>query len=120
MNQSIIDKFINSIRKNKIGIMLIVMSSVLVSIGQLFWKLSQGTKISLVVIGFGLYGIGAILMILAFRHGSFSVIHPMISTSYIFALILGSIYLNEPINKYKILSITIIFLGIILIGGGDD
>lgn len=115
-----IGKFINSIEKNKIGIILIVISSVLVSIGQLCWKLSQGTKISFVIIGFVLYGIGAILMILAFSHGSFSVIHPMISTSYIFALILGNLYLHEYINKYKIISIIVIFLGILLIGGGDD
>ncbi|TDF96215.1 EamA family transporter [Paenibacillus piri] len=111
---------INSIVKNKKGILLIILSSLLISLGQLFWKLSHGELLFWLVIGFILYGIGALLMIFAFKFGKFSVLHPMISTSYIFAMIFGSLLLHEDINLLKYLGVAFVLLGVIFIGGSDD
>ncbi|GIM28240.1 membrane protein [Clostridium polyendosporum] len=114
------NSFITSFKKNYKGILFIIIASLLTSLGQLLWKLSNGQSLNFLISGFFLYGIGAVLMIIAFRYGSLSVIHPMLSFGYIFAIILGNIVLKESITIYQYLGIFIIILGVILIGGGDD
>lgn len=114
------DNFKNSLLKNYKGILLILISAFLTSIGQLFWKLSNGEINLYFVFGFALYGLGAIIMIFAFKFGSLSVIHPFMCSSYIFAFIWGYIILEENINFIKILGVTILIIGVILIGGGDE
>lgn len=108
-----------SLNKNKKGIALIIIASLLTSAGQLFWKLSGGENIVAVITGFVFYGLGAVLMIIAFRFGSLSVLHPMLSFSYIFAVILGFYVLKEPISLRQLLAIGVIITGVALIGGGD-
>jgi drug/metabolite transporter (DMT)-like permease len=109
-----------SIKKNYIGIIIILFSSFTLAVGQLFWKISAGENPSFLALGFVLYGIGAILMVIAYKHGSLSVLHPMMSASYIFAFILGSLFLNETIGLGKTVGLIFIILGCFLIGGGDD
>jgi uncharacterized membrane protein len=112
--------FITSLRKNLLGIFIIIFSSFLTALGQYFWKLSHDTSLKFVFIGFICYGLGAILMIIAFRFGSFSVIHPMLSFGYIFAFILGSIYLKELIDLRKVTGLIFIILGVVALGIGDE
>lgn len=113
------NKIINSLKKNYKGICIILFASLLTATGQLFWKISDGTLIFYILIGFICYGLGAVLMIIAFRFGSLSVIHPMLSFGYIFALIFGSIFLKESITTIQIIGIFTIMAGVALIGGGD-
>ncbi|HSN57944.1 MAG TPA: EamA family transporter [Clostridiaceae bacterium] len=115
----IVNKFMDSIRKNYIGICIILAASLLTATGQLFWKISGGADLTLVAIGFLFYGVGAVLMIAAFRFGSLSVIHPMLSFSYIFALFFGRFILNEAISPLQLLGVFTIMAGVVLIGGGD-
>ena len=49
-----------------IGIILMCLSALFVSGGQLFWKLSYNYGLLFVFLGFFLYGIGALLMLLAY------------------------------------------------------
>jgi len=44
--------FIDSIKKNRIGICIILFASLLTATGQMFWKISGGADILLVQIGF--------------------------------------------------------------------
>jgi len=117
--QSVINEFSESLKKNIKGIMLIIIAAMLTSVGQLFWKISHGNELKLVIIGFVCYGLGAVLMILAFRFGSLSVLHPFMSVGYIFAIILGQTQLHENISLTKYVAVLIIMLGVTLIGGGD-
>lgn len=71
------------------------------------------------MIGFGLYGLGALSMLCAYRHGSLSVLQPMNSVSYVFAAILGSVFLQEKITIGKIIGITLIMVGVILLARGE-
>ena len=71
-------------------------------------------------IGFVLYGIGAVSMIIAFKFGSLSVLHPMMSIGYIFALIIGYFWLEEALTITKIVGITSILIGVALMGMGDE
>lgn len=117
--QKVINGFVESIKKNIKGICLILIASMLTSVGQLFWKLSNGKDVKMVVIGFICYGLGAVLMILAFRYGSLSVLHPLMSAGYIFAIFLGQTQLHENISVSKFAGVAIIIFGVTLIGGGD-
>lgn len=110
---------LESIKKNRTGIILMIISSLFVCIGQLFWKLSSEQGIIYMLIGFGLYGLGAIIMIIAYKFGSLSVLQPILSMNYIFTIFLAAIVLNEEITFSKIAGITIIIISVILIGGGD-
>ena len=117
--EKVTNGFSQSLKKNIKGIVLIIIAALLTSVGQLLWKLSEGTDIKLVLIGFTCYGFGAVLMILAFRFGSLSVLHPFMSVGYIFAIVLGQTVLQESISIVKYAAVAIIMIGVTLIGGGD-
>lgn len=103
----------NSLHK---GTATMLCSSILTCTGQLFWKLSAGQNTILFLLaGFGLYGCGALLMIIALRYGDLSKLHPLLSAGYILSAILGAAILDEPITGWKILGIAVIIAGLILI-----
>lgn len=111
---------INSIKKNRYGIILMCLSSICVCIGQLFWKLSTDGKVLFMLVGFFFYGIGAIIMLVAYKHGSLSVLQPMLSLNYVFGLILAHWVLNETMSISKFFGVLTIIIGMLLIAGGDD
>lgn len=111
--------FIMSFKKNYKGIILISIAALFTSVGQLLWKISNGQINAFMVSGFLCYGLGAVLMIIAFRFGSLSVLHPILSLSYIFAIVLGAIFLGEYLKTMQVMAIIIIIVGVTLIGGGD-
>jgi len=47
------------------------------------------------------------------------VLHPMLSVSYIFAIIFGAIFLGEYLKFMQGVAVIIIIIGVVLIGGGD-
>lgn len=99
----------------KIGIALILTSSVMTCVGQLCWKLgAEFPKLMLLYyfVGFILYGLGALLMMLSFRFGEMSVLHPMLSVGFIGSLILGAVFLNEEVGVRKIAGVLLVLLGI--------
>mgnify|MGYP001003489014 CR=1 FL=1 len=95
-------------------------SSIFVCMGQLFWKLSTKNGVIALLIGFLLYGVGAIVMILAYRYGSLSVLQPVLSLNYVFSIILANVFLNEQITLLKLIGVLIIIIGVISIAGGDE
>lgn len=109
-----------SLQKNRIGILIMVFSAALSAFGQYFWKLSDAHSLLPVLIGFVLYGLGAVLMIIAFKFGSFSVLHPVQSLSYIFALLIGFFLLGESIGPTKVIGLALVMLGVVMIGVGDE
>lgn len=111
---------LESLKKNKIGIILMLISSICVCIGQLLWKLSNNKGFIFLILGFAFYGVGAIIMIIAYKFGSLSVLQPMLSSNYIISIILAKNVLNEDITLIKTIGIIIIIIGVILIGVGDD
>jgi drug/metabolite transporter (DMT)-like permease len=113
-------RFVESIKKNQVGIFFIFISSITLAIGQYYWKISAGHLLIPLLFGFALYFIGAISMIIAYKYGSLSVLHPMMSFSYVFAFFLGFFFLNEVVSMAKIGGLVLIILGIVMIGGGDD
>ena len=111
---------LKSILKNKKGIILMLLSSICVCIGQLLWKLSSSGNIILLISGFFFYGIGALIMIVAYRFGELSVLQPMLSLNYILSIFLAVTILKEEITILKLAGVFIIIAGVIIIAGGDD
>jgi putative membrane protein len=111
---------LKSILKNKKGIILMLLSSICVCIGQLLWKLSSSGNIILLISGFFFYGIGALIMIVAYRFGELSVLQPMLSLNYVLSIFLAVTILKEEITILKLAGVFIIIAGVIIIAGGDD
>lgn len=108
------------VKTNRIGILLMLCSSLCVCVGQLLWKLSALDSMGFLIAGFALYSVGALLMLCAYKFGSLSVLQPMLSMNYVFTLLLASFVLNEIITPMKFIGILIITLSVILIGRGGD
>lgn len=105
----------------KKGILLMLLSSLLTCTGQLVWKLASGKQqdtpyFLLLLLGFIMYGLGAILMIVAFRFGDVSILHPMLSFGFIVSLFYGAGILHEEIRLSNILGVMVIVVGIICLG----
>ncbi len=96
-----------------------VVAAFLSASGQLLWKLSGAALNWQLIAGFACYGLGALLMIVAFRFGSFSVLHPINALSYVVALVYGIFLLKEPFSPLSLLAVACILVGVTFIGGGD-
>lgn len=103
-----------------LGIIFVIVSALLTSFGQLLWKVGSNGELIFLFAGFVLYGIGAVLMIVAMRFGKLSIIHPMMCVGYIFGLINGRVFLNEHVSVFQAIGIAIIIVGVILIAKGGD
>lgn len=97
-----------------------LISSICVCVGQLLWKLSAERGIIFMLAGFCFYGVGALVMIVAYKFGSLSVLQPMLSLNYILSIILASLVLNEEITIVKCIGVLVIIAGVIMIAGGDE
>lgn len=95
-------------------------AAALAAFGQLCWKMSSLYGALIAILGFLLYGVGAVLMILAYRYGSVSVLQPVLSSNYILSILIGHFILGEDININKVAGIFIIILGVAMIAGGDE
>ena len=111
---------LKSIQMNKKGILLMLISSLCVCIGQLLWKLSSDRGIIVMLAGFLFYGVGALVMLIAYRFGKLSVLQPMLSLNYVLSIILAAAVLKESITILKCIGVIVIIAGVVLIAGGDE
>ena len=74
----------------------------------------------MVVYCFGFYGVGALIMIIAYRYGKLSVLQPMLSLNYILSIFLAALVLKEKITILKCIGVLVIIIGVIMIAGGDE
>ena len=109
-----------SFQKNKKGILLMLLSSICVCVGQLLWKLSAQYGILVMLAGFCFYGIGALVMLAAYRFGKLSVLQPMLSLNYVLSILLAAFVLKESITLWKCVGVLAIIAGVVLIAGGDE
>lgn len=100
-----------------IGIVLMIAAAFSTATGQLFWKLSASVFDYRMWLGFALYGLGAVLMTVAFRFGKLSVLHPLLSIGYIVAIFYGAVFLGEELTVNMAIGTSLILVGVIVIGG---
>ena len=111
---------LESFQKNKKGILLMLLSSICVCVGQLLWKLSVVHGIYMMFLGLVFYCIGALVMLIAYRFGKLSILQPMLSLNYVFSLFLAAFVLHETITLMKCIGVLLIISGVCLIAGGDE
>ena len=56
--------------------------------------------------------------VLGVRHGELSVLYPLVSLGYVFTLLWSRLFFHEPFTRNKLLGLSLILLGIMLIGLG--
>lgn len=98
------------------GVILMIIASIAVATGQFLWKLSAGDINAYMFIGFALYGIGALLMIVALKYGELSVLHPIMAFSYVVAFLLSVFVLHEPFHKIQLVGMVIIIIAVASLG----
>ena len=111
---------LESFQKNKKGILLMLVSSICVCVGQLFWKLSVTDGLLMLILGLGFYGVGALVMLIAYRFGKLSILQPMLSLNYVFSLLIAAFVLHEAVTIMKCIGVLLIISGVVLIAGGDE
>jgi multidrug transporter EmrE-like cation transporter len=70
------------------------------------------------IIGYVLYGVNTLLLVLALREGELSMLYPIIALTYVWVTLLSYTLLNEHPNIMKNTGIAIIVLGVTVLGRG--
>lgn len=70
------------------------------------------------IAGYALYGGFTVLMVVALREGELSMLYPIISLTYVWVTLLSYTLLGEHPNLYKNIGITIIVIGVAVLGRG--
>jgi drug/metabolite transporter (DMT)-like permease len=111
------------------SVFLILLFTFFAATAQVLWKyatialgehpstLALVTNIQLIG-GLAIYGLGAILMIVALKHGELSVLYPLISLSYVWVAIVAFLLFHESMHPTKIAGICIIMAGVGVLGRG--
>lgn len=107
------------VKEYKVGIFLMLASSICVCFGQLFWKIAD-MNLFLLALGFALYGIGALFMIIAYRFGPLSVLQPVLSLNYVLSIAIAALILKEPVTILKCVGVIVIILGVLFVALGED
>ena len=111
---------LESLKKNRKGILMMLASALCVCVGQLFWKMSVDNGGVLLVAGFALYVVGALLMVVGYRFGKLSVLQPVLSVNYGLSVVLGFFVLGESLTIQKCIAIVVIVAGVFLVAAGDE
>jgi drug/metabolite transporter (DMT)-like permease len=72
-----------------------------------------------VALGVALFLLSSVLYLFGLRRGSLTVLYPMVSLSYIWALFWSRLFFNEPFNRSKLLGLALIVMGVFCIGAGN-
>ena len=110
--------------KRGLAIFLMVLCTIFTSVAQVFYKIGALRLPELftnypILIGLILYGIGAVILITAFKFGEVTLLYPIIATSYIWVSILSWIVFAETIGVFNWLGIGLIMVGITVIAFGS-
>ena len=107
---------------------IVVASTVLTSSAQIFYKIASG-KLTLDIMsiltnwqlfaGLALYGIAAVMLIIALKYGELSVLYPIISLSFVWVSLLSMKFLGENLTSIKWIGIIFVIVGVSLIGFGN-
>jgi len=69
-------------------------------------------------VGYSIYGINTLLMVLALKDGEMSMLYPIIALTYVWTTLLAYLVLGEPPNLYKNVGIITIVIGVAIMGSG--
>jgi undecaprenyl phosphate-alpha-L-ara4N flippase subunit ArnE len=113
-------------QQHRNAILLMILCTIFTSLGEILWKFGVN-KIEMsawitffnlpFVMGFVSYGIGAILILLAFQRGELSILYPIIATSYVWvSLISPWLFPTDSMNIWKWAGVLIILASVSVLG----
>lgn len=114
-------------KKLSSAIILVLFCTIFTSLGQLLLKFGadrlEPSLIALItnfflILGCIFYGIGAIIMVLALKHGDLSLVYPFFGLSFIWVALLSLIFLGESLALLQWIGIVIIIIGVSFVGWG--
>jgi uncharacterized membrane protein len=70
------------------------------------------------IAGYVLYGINTLMLVLALKEGELSMLYPIIALTYVWVTLLSYLLLGEHPSLFKNLGITIIVVGVAVLGRG--
>ena len=71
------------------------------------------------MIGYSLYGISTVLLVLALREGELSILYPVIALTYVWVTALSVFIFRESVNVFKLGGIGLIVIGVAILGRGS-
>jgi multidrug transporter EmrE-like cation transporter len=72
------------------------------------------------LIGYSLYGLSAVLLVLALRDAELSILYPIIALTYVWVAILSWALLHEQIQPARVFGIALIIVGVAVLGRGGQ
>ena len=109
------------------SILLVCACTILGSLAQLLIKTGMShfsptltgllTNVPLIV-GYSIYGINTLLMVLALQNAEMSMLYPIIALTYVWTTLLSYTVLGEPSNFYKNIGIATIVVGVAVMSWG--
>ncbi len=108
------------IRKNRqtLGILLMLVCVICLCMGQFIWKKYDG--ILPLLLGFAVYIVGALSMLVALGYGKLSVLQPINSLSIVLSAVLGVAFFQETLSPLRIIGMVVIMAGVIILTRGAD
>jgi drug/metabolite transporter (DMT)-like permease len=70
-------------------------------------------------VGYSLYGMSAVSLVLALRRGQLSLLYPVIALTFVWVAILSVIVFHEELSPVRIAGITTVVLGVAMLGLPD-
>jgi drug/metabolite transporter (DMT)-like permease len=110
------------------SILLVSVASFIGSFGAVFLKAGAGRLHggirhlifnSRLALGVALFLASSYFYVLGMKHGELSVLYPLVSLSYIWALLWSRIFFHEPVTKNKFYALLLILAGIAFVGIGN-
>ncbi len=110
------------------AVLLVVFGTGIGAFGPIFLKRASNSfgfningiiKNKNLIFGLFFYGIGTITFIPALKGGELSVLYPLVALGYVYVAFLSKIMLKEKITFLKWLGVSLIILGVSLIGMGS-
>ncbi len=80
------------------------------------WTLLVNPRLAL---GVFLYLVSTVFYLMGIRHGELSVLYPMVSLGYVFTLLWSRRIFKEAFTREKLLGLSLVLLGIVLLGLGN-
>ena len=108
------------------AVFLMISCTLFTSLGQMLWKMGltrahvSSDIFSILnipfLLGFLSYGIGAVLMLLAFQRGDLSTLYPIVATSYVWVTLLSPFLFLEVVSPLKWVGVSVIVLSVSILG----
>ena len=109
------------------SLVLVIIGTLVSAFAPIKLKKAASRKVSLasffkntdLLVAIALYAAGIFIYIIALNGGDLSVLYPIASLSYVWAVFLSARFLGEKITKGKLIGVGIIIIGVFFIGLGS-